>query len=326
MEYKDYYKVLGLGKTASKDEIKKTYRKLARKFHPDVNPGDPSAEDKFKDINEAYQVLSDPEKREKYDRLGSQWQQYEQTGGRSEDFDWSRWTGQSPGAEQTRTRQMTQEEFEEMFGGGGGGFSDFFESIFGGLGGRRQPRTAEEASFTRQARPRRGQDLEETIQISLEEAFLGSSRLVQKSDGSRIEATIPRGIRDGARIRYSNQGAPGSRTGQAGDLYLKIQIAPHPRYQRKGDDLETTVPVNLYTMILGGKTHVAALDKTVELTIPPRTKNGRLFRLRGLGMPQQQMPDQRGDLYVKVEVEVPQTLSPREVELFEELRKIKERE
>lgn len=326
MEYKDYYQVLGVDRGAPADILKKVYRKLARQYHPDVNPGDAYAEEKFKEINEAYQVLSDPEKREKYDRLGSQWQQYERAGGQPGDFDWGRWTSQRPGEQRGATRRVSPEEFEEMFGGRGGGFSDFFESIFGGFSAEQPYRYTEEPAYAREPRPRRGRDLEQTVRITLEEAFSGSSRLLQKSDGSRIEVKIPKGIRDGARIRLRGQGGPGVGEGKAGDLFLQVEMTAHPVYERIDDDLQISVPVDIFTLILGGQVKVSSLDKTVELTIPAHTQNARIFRLRGLGMPRQSNLAQRGDLYVQVHAEIPQKLSSREEELLKELRSIHQAE
>jgi len=321
MEYKDYYQTLGVSKTAEAAEIKKAYRKLARKYHPDMNPGDKTAENKFKDINEAYEVLSDAQKREKYDRFGSQWQQYSQTGGRPEDFDWSQWRS-APGGH-TQTRTMSQEEFEQMFGGGMGGFSDFFETLFGGgmggiggMGGRAR----RSSPANRAPRPQKGQDAEQEIQISLEEAFRGSSYSLQYSDGRRIEAKIPAGVRSGSRVRLGGQGGSGSGGGQAGDLYLKIDVRPHPLFQRDGDDLKVNISVDLYTAVLGGKVSVPTLERPVELTIPPETSNGKVFRLRGLGMPNLRQPDQRGNLLVTLQVQLPHNLSPEERQLFEKLR------
>lgn len=321
MEYKDYYQTLGVSKTAEAAEIKKAYRKLARKYHPDMNPGDKTAENKFKDINEAYEVLSDAQKREKYDRFGSQWQQYSQTGGRPEDFDWSQWRS-APGG-RTQTRTMSQEEFEQMFGGGMGGFSDFFETLFGGgmggmggMGGRAR----RSSPANRVPRPQKGQDAEQEIQISLEEAFRGSSYSLQYSDGRRIEAKIPAGVRSGSRVRLGGQGGSGSGGGQAGDLYLKIDVRPHPLFQRDGDDLKVNVSVDLYTAVLGGKVSVPTLERPVELTIPPETSNGKVFRLRGLGMPNLRQPEQRGNLLATLQVQLPHNLSPEERELFEKLR------
>jgi len=315
MEYKDYYQILGVSKGASQDEIKKAYRKLARKYHPDVNPGDQTAENRFKEINEAHEVLSDPEKRKKYDQFGAQWQQYERAGGRPEDFNWGAWQAQPGAGGRSYTRTVSPEEFEEIFGGGG--FSDFFETLFGG--GR--PRTG---GFGQQRyyqpRPRRGQDAEHTVQISLEEAFHGTTRVLEWEGGRRIEAKIPRGVDTGSRIRLSGQGEPGQAGGAAGDLYLRIEVLPHARFQREGDDLKLTTPVDLYTLLLGGQVEVAGLDRTVKLTVPPETNNGKVFRLTGLGMPRLRNPDQRGDLYVTVEAELPRRLSQEEKELVRQLQ------
>jgi curved DNA-binding protein len=321
MDFKDYYQILGVKKDASVDEIKKAYRKLARTHHPDVNPGDKSAEERFKDINEAYQVLSDPEKRKKYDQFGTQWQQYERTGGRPEDF-WTQWGGQ-PGQGRGRagTRTMSPEELEQMFGGAGGGFgfSDFFDALFGGgfpgAGGvRGQGQT--------RVRPRKGRDAEHSIDITLEEAFYGTIRALQWEDGRRIEARIPRGVKTGSRVRLQGQGSTGAGGGAAGDLYLQVRVLPHDRFERDGDDLHVRVPVDLYTALLGGEVNVSTIDQSVSLTIPAETANGRVFRLRGLGMPKLKNPDERGELYAAVEVQLPRNLSQRERELFEELRSI----
>jgi curved DNA-binding protein len=319
MEYKDYYKILGVDKKASAKEIKKSYRKLARKYHPDVNPGDASAEDKFKDINEAYEVLSDEEKREKYDRFGSEWQRFEQAGGRAQDFNWSQWAAQPGG---TRTRTMSQEEFEQMFGGSGmgGGFSDFFETLFGGFGGTRRSTggfgfgTGQGQDYGRSFN-QRGQDMEHEVEISLEEAFYGTTRALHWEDGRTIEAKIPRGVKTGSKVRLSGQGQPGMGGASAGDLYLKIKVSPNSLYKRKGDDLHVTVPVDFFTAMLGGKAAINTIDKTVNLTIPAETANDKQFRLRGLGMPKLRQPDERGDLFARVKVLLPQNLSDEEKEL-----------
>jgi curved DNA-binding protein len=319
MDYKDYYAILGVDKGANEGEIKKAYRKLARKYHPDVNPGDPTAEDKFKDINEAQEVLLDPEKRKLYDRFGAQWEQYQRAGGQAQDFDWSQWQ-QQPGGQRTTYRTVNPEEFEELFGAQGG-FSDFFESLFGGgMGGRR---SSDFGGFTQQQarpRPRRGRDQEHAIEITLEEAFHGTTRALEWEDGRRIEARIPPGVKTGSRIRLSGQGGYGSGGGQAGDLFLKVKVLPHERFQREGDNLKTTIPVDLYTAVLGGQVPVSSLNRTVNLTIPPETGNGKQFRLRGLGMPNLRHPDKRGDLYAVVSIELPRNLSEKEKQLFEQLR------
>ncbi len=313
MDYKDYYKILGVSKTASEQEIKRAYRQLARKHHPDANPDDKTAEDRFKEINEANEVLSDAEKRRKYDQFGAQWQQYERTGGNPQDF-WRQYQGGQPGGSYTRT--VSPEEFEQMFGGGAGGFSDFFEMLFGGA---RQPGGFGAGASAGVRQPRRGQDAEHSIEITLEEAFHGTVRLLQ-TDGERAEVTIPRGVKTGSKVRVTGKGAPGMSGGKPGDLYLRVQVVPHPRFTREGDDLRLRLPVDLYTMILGGETQVAALDRTVVLTIPPTTPNSKVFRLRGLGMPNLHKPDQRGDLYVTAEAQLPQSLSEAERNLFEQLQ------
>jgi curved DNA-binding protein len=315
MDYKDYYNVLGVGRGASQDEIKKAYRKLARAYHPDRNPDDKAAEAKFKELNEANEVLSDPEKRQKYDQFGSQWEQYARAGGRPEDFNWSQWG--TPGGS---TRTVSPEEFAQMFGGSGGagGFSDFFETLFGGMG--RQSAGGRFNGFG--SITQRGQNIDHTVQVTLEEAFQGTTRMLQWEDGRSLSATIPRGVETGSRIRLSGKGAPGSGGGPAGNLYLNIEVIPHNRFDRQGDDLIVTVPVDLYTMLLGGKTAVSTLDKTVNLTIPAGTENGKQFRLRGLGMPSLRHADARGDLLARVEVTLPVRLTDAEKRLFEQLREM----
>jgi curved DNA-binding protein len=322
MEYKDYYQVLGVSKDATSDEIRKVYRKLARKYHPDVNPGDKAAEEAFKDINEAHEVLSDAEKRQKYDQFGAQWQQYERAGGQPEDF-WAQWGGPQPGGQRTYTRSVSPEEFEQMFGGSATGFSDFFETLFGRGGQRATGFGGPEFYQSPRGvppRPRRGRDAEHTVQVTLEEAFNGATRTLQWEDGRTIEAKIPRGVRTGSRIRLSGQGETGAGSGAAGDLYLNVEVLPHSVFQREGDDLRVALPVDLYTAVLGGQAQVPTIDRSVRLNIPPQTANGKSFRLRGLGMPNLRNPDQRGDLYADIEVQLPQNLSQEEKALFQQLR------
>jgi len=317
MDYKDYYKILGVGKKATADEIKKSYRKLARKYHPDVNPDDKSSENKFKDINEAYEVLSDQEKREKYDRFGSEWQQFERGGGRAQDFNWSQWASQPSG--RGGTRSVSPEEFEQMFGRGGsaGGFSSFFETLFGG------GRGASGGFGSRQSFSQRGQDIEHDVEISLEEAFLGTTRTLQWEDGRTIEPKIPRGVKTGSKVRLKGHGQPGMGGAAAGNLYLRVKVTPNRTFERDGDDLKVTVPIDLFTALLGGKAEVSTLDRTVNLSIPPETSNDKQFRLRGLGMPKLRSPEERGDLYVKIKVLLPHDLSDEEKDLliqWQELR------
>jgi curved DNA-binding protein len=326
MEYRDYYQILGVSKTAGQDAIKKSYRKLARQYHPDVNPGDKKAEERFKDINEAYEVLSDPEKRQKYDQFGAQWQQYERAGGRPDDF-WQQWGGAQGGpGRQTHTRTVSPEEFEQIFGQGGeAGFSDFFETLFGGMGGRRASGFGAGPGYG-EPRPRRGRDVEHPVEITLEEAFQGTSRLLQRDApgaSRQTEVKIPRGAKTGTRVRLSGEGTSGAAGGEAGDLYLRVQLLPHHRFERDGDDLKVTVPVDLYTAVLGGRVEVPTLSGPVKLTIPAETVNGRVFRLRGQGMPHLRNPEQRGDLYATVEVQLPRQLSEAERKLFEQLRDLR---
>lgn len=313
MEYKDYYKILGVDKNASEDDIKKAYRKLARKYHPDMNPGDKKAEEMFKNINEANEVLSDADKRKKYDQFGSQWQQFERTGGRPDDF-WAQWGGQ-PGGGRTYSRTVNPEQFEQMFGQSGGGFSDFFEALFGSAGRRTQ--SAGGFNFGQDVRSQLNQDSEQTVEITLEEAFSGTNRTLQWGDGRKIEAKIPRGVKTGSRVRLSGQGQNG------GDLYLVVQVAPHVVFEREGETLKRKVEVDLFTAVLGGQVDVACLDKTVKLTIPPETPNGKQFRLRGLGMPQLRQPDEHGDLIAVLDVQLPRSLTDDEKKLFLQLRELR---
>ena len=321
MDYKDYYQVFGVDKSASQEEIKKAYRKLARKHHPDVNPGNPTAEERFKDINEANEVLSDPEKRRKYDQFGSQWQQYERAGGQPDDFNWGQWQAQ-PDA-QYGYQNVNPEDLEEMFGGQGG-FSDFFETLFGGQGRAGQrARGQTRQAYDYQPRPRRGQDIEHPVQVTLAEASHGTNRMLEFEGGRRIEAKIPRGVKTGSRVRLKGQGIPGSSGGQAGDLYLKVEVLPDSRFQREGDDLRTTVQVDLFTLLLGGHAQVPSIDRTVKLEIPAETINGKIFRLRGLGMPNMKNPEHRGVLYATVEAQLPQNMTSQEKELLQQWQKIR---
>jgi len=306
MEYKDYYKILGVDKKATQQEIKKTYRKLARKYHPDVNPGDKGAEARFKEINEAYEVLSDPEKRQKYEELGSSYQQWQRTGRDPRGFDWSRWaTGGQPGGGRVH---MEYGDLNDLFGAGG--FSDFFQSVFGNAGGY--------GGSDQKARSRRGQDLEQPVDITLEEAYSGTNRVLQM-DGRRLEVKIPAGVDTGSRVRIAGEGQPGIGGGARGSIYLSITVLPHPTFQRKGDDLYCALPVDVYTAVLGGEVAVPTLKGQVMLKIPPETQGGKRFRLKGLGLPNLKDPKVSGDLYAEVQIALPRALSKQEKDLFTQL-------
>ncbi len=329
MDYKDYYQILGVSKTADEKEIKKAYRKLARQYHPDVNPGDAAAETKFKDINEAYEVLSEKEDRKMYDKFGSQWKQYQQAGGGSDNDFWQQWQSQQGGQPRGRSsRTVSPEEYEQMFGGAGGsGFSSFFDSMFGGRGQQGGAGAYDFTDFTsgqqRQVRPQRGRDIEQSVQITLEEAFNGTTRQMQWENGRTISAKIPRGAKTGTRVRLKGKGSGGASGGQAGDLYLKVEVLSNAEYERDGDDLRVEVPVDVFTAVLGGTVPVTSLDKTVGLNIPAGTSSGKTFRLRGLGMPNLKNPDKRGDLLATAEISVPQDLSEEEKELFQQLQEMR---
>ncbi|MDY6878530.1 MAG: J domain-containing protein [Chloroflexota bacterium] len=319
MEYKDYYQTLGVDRNASEKDIKRAYRRLARQFHPDVNPDDRRAEEKFKEINEAYEVLGDKEKRTKYDRLGASWQQWQRTGQDPGQFDWSQWFTGAPGG----TRVEWSGDLGNIFGGAGADmFSDFFRSLFGGMGGTGRTRTTDDP-FRRTTRQRtlRGQNMEAPVEITLEEAFHGTTRVLER-DGQRIQVKIPPGARSGSKVRIAGKGGPGHGGGPTGDLYLNVTVKPHPALKREGDNLRCDVNVDLYTAVLGGQVLVPALSGDVSLKIPPGTSGGKTFRLRGKGMPNPRHPKQRGDLLVTVQVRIPKKLSARERELFEELARL----
>ena len=327
MEFKDYYSTLGVAKTATEKEVKQAFRKLARKHHPDVNPGDKSAEAKFKEINEAYEVLGDPEKRKKYDDLGANWRMYEQAGagapGGGSPFGGGATWGFNTGGGEGGFRTMTEDEMRDMFGGDSP-FSDFFQTFFGGsMGGDQED--ARRGRTTR-TRVRTGRDVEQEIELGLEDAFSGTTRRLSVSmDGQHrtFDVRIPAGVTDGSRVRISGEGESGSGGGKAGDLYLRVKLAPHPRFERKGRDLYTKVPVPLTTAVLGGEADVTTLGgKPLRLKIPPTTQNGQVFRLKGHGMPTAGKPDEKGDLYATVEAQLPKSLTPEQKTHFEELQKL----
>jgi DnaJ-class molecular chaperone len=312
VDYKDYYKILGVDKKATEKEIRQAYRKLARKYHPDVNPGDTAAEEKFKEINEANEVLSDPEKRKKYDELSAYYQQYGQMPG----------SGYGPtggdGGVRYEYRTVSPEELNDLFGGQSP-FSDFFETFFGSsFAGQPNVRTG--ASGAGGQRAIRGQDIESPVDVTLAEAYTGVTRLFELSDmdggSKRIEVKIPAGVDEGSRIRIAGQGGQG--TAGRGDLYLRIHILPDARFIREGQTLRAKVDVPLTTVMLGGEVRVTTPDgRGLMLRIPQETPNGKSFRLRGQGMPQLGPPDKRGDLYAEVSVDLPTHLNDEQRQLFE---------
>lgn len=307
MDYKDYYKILGVDKKASQADIKKAYRALAKKYHPDKTKGDKAAEDRFKDISEAYEVIGDETKRKQYDQLGSNWRQFQQQGGPGggQYYDFGqpgggRYQGQGFGGDAGSF-------------GGGGGFSDFFQQFFGGggFGGQRAGRGAEAL---------KGQDYETEMDISLQEAFSGTVRLINLPN-QQLRITTKPGVADGQVLRINGKGAPGRGNGAPnGDLYVKVLVREHPNFTRTGNDLHTELNTDMYTAILGGDAQVSTLTGDLKLKIPAGTQNGHTLRLRGKGMPLYGKPDQYGDLYVKIKVILPKTLTPEERELMERLR------
>ena len=303
MTYKDYYRVLGVDKTAAPAEIKKAYRSLANKYHPDKAKGDKSAEEKFKDINEANEVLSDPAKRKKYDQFGADWKHYEEAGAQPGGFDWSKYANTRGGQSRRTSAQETNEEFSDE------SVKDLFETLFGQRSGQGRGRRSVAL---------KGQDLETETTLSLEEAYHGTTRLIQLN-GQKIKVTIKPGVADNQMLRIAGKGGGGAGGGPNGDLYLGIKIAPHPEFHRFGNDLQRNLPVDLYTALLGGKAQVKTMKNKVTVNIAKGTSNGKELRLRGLGMPVYGKKNEYGDMLVKVEIVLPEHLSEHETELIKEL-------
>ncbi len=305
-DYKDYYQVLGVDRSASDKELKKAYRKLARQYHPDVNPGDKGAEERFKSINEAYEVLSDADKRAQYDRLGRQYQEWQRMGGQ----------GSVPWDDLMHQAGFNGGFSYDQYGGPTGGFSDFFDMLFGGLGGfggssgRNRTRASTKA-------PIQGRDVEREVTITLAEAYQGTDRIINRG-GKQLTVHIPPGARTGTRVRVSGKGENGYAGGQPGDLYLSVKVSDHPQYERQDDDLIREVEVDVYTAVLGGEMRVPTMAGDVRLKIPPGTQSGQKFRLAGRGMPQLRS-DSHGDMYVIVQIQVPKDLSSEERQLYEKL-------
>ena len=306
MDFVDYYKTLGVAKNASQEDIKKAYRKLARKFHPDVNPNDKEAHKKFQQINEAHEVLSDPEKRKKYDQYGENWKHADQY-------------------EQTRQQQQQAGGGFGGFGGGGfgnfgggeytysggeeGGFSDFFESLFGGARGRRS-----QAKY-------RGQDYNAELQLSLTDAYTTHKQTLT-INGKNVRITIPAGVENGQQIKLKGYGSPGANGGPNGDLFITFVITNNTAFKREGNDLYKTEDVDLYTALLGGEKTIDTMSGKIKLKVNPETQNGTKIRLKGKGFPVYKKEGQFGDLYISWDVKLPTNLSQKQKDLFTELSKL----
>ena len=309
MAYIDYYKILGVDKNASQDDVKKAFRKLARKYHPDLNPNDPSAKDKFQEINEANEVLSDPEKRKKYDEYGEHWKH-------ADEFEAQKKARQHAGAGGggfsgfggDGGSYWYSSDGEGFSGGDAGGFSDFFESMFGHRGGG-----------GRGGSGFRGQDFNAELHLSLRDAAQ-THKQVLNVNGKQVRITIPAGVADGQVIKLKGYGGEGINGGPAGDLYITFRIAEDPVFKRLGDDLYVDVEVDLYTAVLGGEKVVDTLEGKVKLKIKPETQNGTKVRLKGKGFPVYKKEGQFGDLIITYSVKIPTNLTDRQKELFRELQ------
>ncbi len=320
MDFKDYYATLGVAKTATEKEIKQAFRRLARKLHPDVNPGDAAAEARFKDVNEAHEVLGDPEKRRKYDELGANWRQYESapgSGAHGPAGGPGRWGSGAGGG----FRTMSEEEVSEMFGGGGDNpFSDFFNTFFGG-----EPAGTRRGGRQGRPRARKGRDLEHEIALDLESAARGSvQRLSLRHDGEArsVEVRIPAGVTEGSRVRVPGEGGRGTGGAASGDLYLRVRLTPHGLYQVAGRDLSMRLTVPLPTAVLGGEAEVVTLmGRTLRLKVPPTTQPGQRLRVRGHGLPALGTGE-AGDLLVTLDVALPRSLTDEERALYEQLAAI----
>lgn len=308
MEYKDYYKILGVERNASEDEIKRAYRKLALKYHPDRNPNNPAALENIKEINEAYQVLSDPQKRSRYNQLGESYTQWQHRGAPAGGFNWDDWFSPSPGG----NVHVETGNWEDLLGSD---FSEFFRRVFGGT-----PEPASQSQGRRGSRqaPQR-RNFEQPVSISLLEAFQGTTRKIAIQNRT-LEVKIPAGARTGTKVRVAGAiSSPGEPTH---DLLLVIEVAPDPSFERKGDDLYTNITVDIYTAVLGGEVSVPTLSGNVVLTIPPGTQPEQRIRLVGRGLPQLKDPTKRGDLFARVKVHIPRQLTSKQEELFKQLARL----
>jgi len=309
MEYKDYYKILGVDRSANENEIKRAYRKLALKYHPDRNPNNPGSEEKFKEINEAHQVLSDPQKRARYNQIGESYTQWQERGAPTGGFNWDDWSTTSPGG----GVKVGRGDLEDILGSE---FSEFFRRIFGGV--------YDTGSQSRSQRSRpsqvRSPEYQQKVVIGLTEAYQGTSRRLEVQ-GRKLEVKIPPGAHTGTKVRVP--GALTTPSGEKKDLYLVLEVTEDPRFERKGDDLHTTVSVDLYTAVLGGEVTVATLSGNILLTIPPGTQPDQVFRLTRRGLPHIKDPKTYGDLFARLKVQIPQQLTPQQKELFEKLARLK---
>jgi len=309
MEVKDYYKALGVERTASKDELKKQYRKLARQYHPDVNTTDKNTAARFREITEAYEVLTDDEKRKKYDDFGADWEQH-QHAGQADNFDWSKYA--SRGGGQESASGASGANWEDLFGGDSDQ-SDFFSRLFGrdfrGRGG---------AGFAR-----KGQDMSAELPISLEEAYEGGARILSIGD-KKIRLTLKPGIWDRQKIKIAGKGGPGPKGGENGDLFITFIIKPHPDYRLEGTDLFKDIPLSVYAAMLGSTLKIKTISGSFELKIPPGTKNGTVFRLKGKGFPVYGKPGNQGNLFLKVTLQLPENLTSQEKKLWRELAALRD--
>jgi curved DNA-binding protein len=301
MEYRDYYKILGVPRGSGADDIKSAYRKLAMQYHPDRNPGNKQAEDRFKEINEAYQVLSDTKKRSRYDQLGESYSQWQQNGAPG-NYNWGQWSSGGPGVQEVN--------LNDLFGNGT--FSDFFRSFFGGAVGG-QP--------LRGRAPRGGASVQQPVSISLKEAFTGTRRTVQTGK-RRVDVNIPPGVRTGTKVRVTGAG-PVRQDGSPSDLYLMMEVAEDPLFERDGDDLHTQATIDVFKALLGGEAEVKTLSGKVVLTIPAGTQPEQVFRVAGRGMPVVKRPQAAGDLYVHLKVQIPRQLNAKQRSLMAEAAKLK---
>lgn len=323
IEYKDYYQTLGIAKTASEDDIRKAFRKLARQYHPDVAKDKAEGERKFKEINEAYEVLSDPEKRRKYDTLGPNWEQAAAGGGGFNGGGFRRAGGGQPGGYTWRSS-----DGDESFEFGGTGFSDFFEAMFGSMGGGFDPEAGMGSRPRRGSTARQGKDLQAEILVSLEEALRGSVRqiTVRRSTGPGrppreevYQVKVPAGVHEGQMIRMAGQGEKGASGGKPGDLYLRVRLERHPEFRVEGSHLYYDLPLAPWEAALGGHVQIPTLEGHVSLKIPTGTQSGQKLRLRGQGLPLRE--GGRGDLYAVAQIEMPHHISEKEHKLWEELAK-----